>query len=104
MESLEERNLRMTQARDESIARREAPTGLRPGMTQETPVQEPTPVTNPIESACYDALIYFREGLTRQEVLQFILLRNRISHADAERILDQVEGITDVKPANESDD
>lgn len=104
MESLEERSLRMTQARDESIARREAPTGLRPGMTQETPVEEPMPVTNPIESACYDALIYLREGMTRQEVLQIILLRNRISPADAERILDQVEGITNVKSANESND
>lgn len=92
-ESESERALRIQQAQEDFLAKRNLPTGLiAPTIVNDGGVQSETVVESqtPLEAACYDALIYLREGMTRQDVLASILLRNRISSQDAEKIIDQI--------------
>lgn len=95
MESVHERQQRLNAAQEKAIARHSAPTGLVPGNIPEIAPDE-FPGANvvdiqpsPIESACYDALMYLHEGMTGADVLQAVMLRNRIKLSDAEKIIEQ---------------
>jgi len=83
------RQQRLTQASQEALARRKASSGLIPppavSVVEEAPVKAP----NPLEDSTYDALIYLREGMSRKEVIDIILMRNRIKKVDVEAIVDQ---------------
>ena len=90
MESLDERAARLKDAQDKALDQKFGPNGLIGVPDVESfPAEPPKPVL-PFEDSCYDALIYLREGMKREEVIEVILMRNRISKAEAEMIVDQV--------------
>ena len=82
---------RLEIAAKEAIEQKLGPTHLI-GVVESPDVEEPERIVveNPIEGSCYDALVYLREGMAREEVIKIILLRNKISKADAEKIVDRV--------------
>ncbi len=90
MESLDERAERLKEAQDKALKQKFGPDGLIG-----TPEIDPGPVeiskpVLPLEDSMYDALIYLREGMIREEVIEVILMRNRVTRKDAEMIVDQV--------------
>lgn len=103
MENQQERAERLQSAQEDALRRYNGPTGLIPGsQTGAIPDQELLVVPNPVESSVYDALVYIREGMSRQEVLNALLIRNKISKDDANRIIDQVL-VETAKEGNKSD-
>jgi hypothetical protein len=82
---------RLEIAAQDALEQKLGPTHLI-GVVESPEVEEPERIVveNPIEGSCYDALVYLREGMTRKEVIDAILLRNKISKEDAEKIVDQV--------------
>jgi hypothetical protein len=95
MESQTARAERLQKAQEESLKQRLGPNHLIPvisggdGGSIATDNEEPAE-RNPVEGACYDALIYIREGMSRQDTLTAVLTRNSISKSEAEKIIDQV--------------
>lgn len=91
MESLDERAARLLEAQNKFLEHREGPDGLI-GLPEVLPEAEPelSKPANPLEDSMYDALIYLREGMTPQHVVEMIIIRNRIKKEDAERIVAQV--------------
>lgn len=91
MESDSIRARRLEIAQEEAIAQKLGSTHLI-GVQGAPQIDEPETarVDSPIEGACYDALVYLREGMSRQEVIEAILMRNRVTRTDADKIVDEV--------------
>ena len=90
MESLDERAERLAQAQQDYLNRRNLGTGLVSPPIEPVVIEKPEPVIDPQADSMLDALTYLREGMSRDEVINFILMRNRIRKSDVERIVDLI--------------
>lgn len=104
MEDAQEREKRLKEAEDKALDMKIGPNHLIPVQTPEFDggiiIGEPTGVFSPVEDSCLDALVYLREGLSRQEVVEAILIRNRVGKDDAEKIVDQA--LSQMEPIDKS--
>lgn len=105
MESVEQRQQRTDQSEKDALQRKISP-GSVPESLQDTNEDSDKIVAlpPPIDGAVMDALIYLRENMSPEEVLNMILLRNRVSRQEAIQVINQVLNTTKPKAEERKQD